>query len=490
LDARSLPDAITGEDFHLFNELVGLAADVLALNDLLLMLQTYLGVPALLFNPIDQPPPAGDRLVIMPLEQARHHLGDLCLELPPDADSTTMASRLSFFAPLVVLVARNGPDVLYTTLNERDRLEAILEATNDALLMVDTDDRVVLVTLQFETFTGIPRYEILGSGVDRLADRIEIQPGLPPQLANILHTSAGSYTDSAGGEFEVTAPQRRILVWYSLPVYAQSGFLLGRVFVFRDTTRERELDRMKIEFVTLVSHELRTPLTSVKGFSDLILENETRVLDGETREYLQIISQNADRLIKLLNDIMDITRIETDRIELKPESCPLEEVIGQVAISLQPVLNERGHKLKLEFEPKLPPVWADRARMGQIVTNLLTNAIKYTLDPGQITVRAVFLRQPDSIPAGAGRDLILPCVLVSVQDTGVGISSEDQAHLFERFYRAKSEASRLIGGTGLGLTIVKSFVEMQGGRVWFETTPGVGSTFYFTVPVGSTSEPV
>jgi signal transduction histidine kinase len=272
-------------------------------------------------------------------------------------------------------------------------------------------------------------------------------------------------------------------VWYSLPVYAQSGILLGRLFVFRDTTRERELDRMKIEFITLVSHELRTPLTSVKGFSDLILENETLPLEDETREYLQIISLNADRLITLLNDILDITRIETDRIELKPELCPMEDVIAQVTISLQPMLKERGHTVIVEIEPALPPVWADHARMIQIVTNLLTNAIKYTLEPGEITVRAVSIQQPDHIPTRAGRDLILPCVLVSVQDTGVGITVEDQAHLFERFYRAKSDASRLVGGTGLGLTIVKSFVEMHGGQVWFETAPGTGSIFFFTVPV-------
>lgn len=483
LFAHPLPDAITEKDLHFFHELAGLAANGSTLNDLLALLQTHLGVPMLAFCPVNQPSLPGDRLVVMPLERGKQHIGDLCLELPPQADSLRIASRLSFFAPLFSLVVEDYTlDLLRAAHNERDRLEAVLESTTHAVLMVDTDDIVALITLQFETFMGIPRYEILGDRASQLADRMQRQDGLPPQLINLLRTSAGSYTESAGGQFEVTAPQHRILVWYSLPVYAQSGALLGRVFIFRDTTRERELDRMRIEFISLISHELRTPLTSVKGFSDLILENEAS-LDDETREYLQIISQNADRLIRLFNDILDITRIETDRVELKPEFCPLGKVIQQVAASLQLQLEERGHTLRLEIEPRLPPVWADHARMNQIVTNLLSNAIKYTLEPGQITVRAAALQPSDPIPPGAGRDLILPCVLVSVRDTGIGISAEDQAHLFERFYRAKNEASWLVGGTGLGLPIVKSFVEMHGGQVWFETAPGAGSTFFFTVPV-------
>jgi signal transduction histidine kinase len=319
--------------------------------------------------------------------------------------------------------------------------------------------------------------------VERLAQAIEKQAGLPDTMANKLRALTHNPNESLGGEFEVSEPQRRVLVWYSLPVYAQSGTRMGRIFAFRDATREREVDRMKTEFITLVSHELRTPLTSVKGFSDLILEDGTDQLDADTREYLSIIALNADRLITLINDILDVTRIETDRVELKPDLCPMQEVIGQVAVSLQPQLDEHGHHLALDLEPHLPPVWADHGRMVQILSNLVSNAIKYTLEPGEIAVRARYVQQTEALPPAASKDQILPCVMVSVQDTGLGIAPEDQPNLFKRFFRANTEATRLIGGTGLGLTIVKSFVEMHGGQIWFESAPGKGSTFHFTVPV-------
>ncbi|WP_119065906.1 sensor histidine kinase [Aggregatilinea lenta] len=489
LSAQLLPDAVPDHDLLVFQQLSVLAANRPAPDALLDVLCKALGAISLSLCFPGEALPDGERLVVAPLNYAERHIADLCADMPPGTDSAQTAARLMFFSPLITLtLAANRSTVPQSgwtaaAQQEHDRLEAVLDATNDAILMIDTVGTLAIVTLQFERYTGIPRYEVLGQPFDVLAQKIAAQPGLPEELAGILRALAENHTESLSSEIEIDEPQHRILVWYSVPVYGQSGMLLGRLFAFRDVMREREVDRLKTEFITLVSHELRTPLTSVKGFSDLILESGDDALPQEVREYLGIIAENADRLVTLINDIIDITRIESDRVVISPQLCALPETIAQVTAALQSAIEEKRHRLTLDIAPDLPQIWADPARMAQILTNLLSNAIKYTLHPGEIVISARYIDTLEALPDTAIRDPILPCVLVSVQDTGVGIPPGDQPYLFKPFYRTNNEIARLVGGTGLGLMIVKSFVEMQGGQVWFESAPGEGSTFYFTAPV-------
>jgi len=501
--ARSLSETGTELDLRAFYRLISLATQLDTVDPLLPVLADHLDVALLAITAPDdrrERAPDDSSHLSVPLVYHDRQLGELCATLRPGADPANLAARLEFFSPAIalhlVMSTRVEEHATESTQrgrlardlhDERDRLEAVLEATNDAILLVDTQDTLAMATPQFESFTGISRYDILGMPVSHLVQRIDERPGLPPAMTNMISALAGNFTESLGGEFELTEPQRRTLVWYSLPVYVRSGVLLGRIFAFRDATRERELDRMKTDFIALVSHELRTPLTSVKGFSDLLLENNTDQLDDESREYLDIIAFNADRLIALINDILDITRIDTDRIELKPEPCAIEEIIDQVASTLRSPLEQRGHTLAVDVPRTLPLVWADRTRLVQVITNLLGNAIKYTLQPGEIAVRAFVADMASDLPAPAPRAQIFPCVVVSVHDPGIGIAPGDAEKLFQRFYRVETNASRGIGGTGLGLAIVKSLVELQGGRVWFESTPLQGSTFSFSVPAAGGS---
>lgn len=490
-------------DLRAFYRLISLAVQHGSFDSLLAILADHLNVASLVIAaPDDQRERAtdSDNPLSVPLVYHDRRLSELCATPQPGADIADLAARLEFFSPAIALFLvmntrfeeratesaqrRRQTRDLY---DERDRLEAVLEATNDAILLVDTQDTLAMATPQFETFTGISRYDILGMPVDHLVQQIGERPGLPAAMTNMISALTGNFTEGLGGEFELTEPQRRILVWYSLPVYVRSGVLLGRIFAFRDATRERELDRMKTDFISLVSHELRTPLTSVKGFSDLLLENSADQLDPESREYLDIIAFNADRLVALINDILDITRIDTDRIELKPELCMIGEVVEQAANTLRAPLDQRGHTLTVDVPHTLPPIWADRSRLVQVMSNLLSNAIKYTLHPGEITVRALAANTASDLPAAAPRAQIFPCIVVSVRDTGIGIAPGDAEKLFHRFYRIETSASRGVGGTGLGLAIVKSLVELQGGRVWFESVPMQGSTFSFSIPAASGS---
>ncbi len=231
--------------------------------------------------------------------------------------------------------------------------------------------------------------------------------------------------------------------------------------------RVQEVNQLKTEFVTIVSHELRTPLTSIAGYVELLLAGEAGRLVQAQREYLGTVKNNADRLIELIEDLLDISRIEAGHVELNRTRLDLRQLIQEAAGLLRPQIEAKGQLLTLHLADALPVLSGDAKRVMQILTNLLSNAHKYTPPGGRITV---------AVQGEDGR------VRVEVQDTGIGLSSDDQAQLFAKFFRAKNPATRQVGGTGLGLAITRSLVEMHGGEITVSSAPGQGSTFSFTLP--------
>jgi signal transduction histidine kinase len=227
----------------------------------------------------------------------------------------------------------------------------------------------------------------------------------------------------------------------------------------------QEANRLKTEFVSMVSHELRTPLTSIQGYAELLLEDEQ--IAEEQRESLTLVKKNSDRLLGLINDLLDLSRIEAGRVDLQRSSLDLARLILEVAGSLRPLIEAKRQRLRLELGDALPAVWADADRVTQILTNLISNAHKYTLVEGSITVAA---RRDDGF------------VRVDVSDTGIGLSPEDQAQLFTKFFTAHHRSPQAGGGTGLGLVITRLLVELHGGRITVCSTPGQGSTFSFSLP--------
>jgi signal transduction histidine kinase len=232
----------------------------------------------------------------------------------------------------------------------------------------------------------------------------------------------------------------------------------------------QEANRLKTEFVSMVSHELRTPLTSIQGYAELLLEDKR--ITEEQRETLTIVKKNSDRLLGLVNDLLDLSRMEAGKLDLHRANLDLARLIPQVAGSLRPLIDAKRQRLKLDLSEALPAVWADQDRVTQILTNLISNAHKYTLAEGNITVAA---RQDDGF------------VRVDVSDTGIGLSPEDQAQLFTKFFRAHERSPQAGGGTGLGLVICRLLVELHGGRITVSSAPGQGSTFSFSLPVREAS---
>ncbi|MBN1642736.1 MAG: GAF domain-containing protein [Anaerolineae bacterium] len=230
---------------------------------------------------------------------------------------------------------------------------------------------------------------------------------------------------------------------------------------------EGEVAQANAEFVSIVAHELRTPLTSIKGYTDLVLLGAVGPVDDRQRHFLQIVQSNVDRLAALVSDLLDTTRLAAGKIRLEWKAIALLAVVHEVCDSLSEAIRARGLVLDVDIAPDLPAVWVDRQRVIQILTNLLSNACRYTPEGGRITVSA---------------ELSDGTVVVAVTDTGIGIAPEDQEKVFERFYRADHELVKQQPGIGLGLSIARSLVELHGGRLWLNSEPGMGSTFRFTLP--------
>lgn len=236
-------------------------------------------------------------------------------------------------------------------------------------------------------------------------------------------------------------------------------------------TELQQLSDMKSKFVSIAAHELRSPLTSITGFVEILLdEDDLGPLTPDQREYLEIVQTSAHRLLTITNNLLDITRIETGRIELVLQPINLGAVIETVAAEFEPQITARSQQLTLQIPPNLPPALGDETRAIQIVGNLVSNASKYTPTGGQITVSL----------APAAEEGFLQ---VSVADTGVGIPPTARNRLFTSFFRAETASQTQASGAGLGLQITRSLVELHSGRIWFQSEPGQGSTFYVTFPI-------
>ncbi len=230
------------------------------------------------------------------------------------------------------------------------------------------------------------------------------------------------------------------------------------------------LDELKSDFMATMSHELRTPLTSIIGYSDMMLAGMTGELNEKQTDFTQSILQSGETLLGLINDILDLTKIEAGRLELNYETVDLRAALLAVLPVVKPRARDKRIRISTFLPTDLPPVWADPGKLNQILLNLLTNGVKYTHENGSVSVEAR--------PQGE-------LVEIWVTDTGIGISKEDQERIFHRFTQVDSSATRTQGGTGLGLAITRELVELHGGTLRVQSKLGKGSSFIFTMPISS-----
>jgi signal transduction histidine kinase len=239
----------------------------------------------------------------------------------------------------------------------------------------------------------------------------------------------------------------------------------------------QEANNAKSEFVSFVAHELKNPMTSIKGYSELLSAGAVGPITDMQANFLHTIRSNVERMSTLVSDLNDNSKIEAGRLRLDFKGVDMAEVVDEVLRSAKRQIDDKKQVTLLELPEQLPQVWADRTRLAQILINFVSNANKYTTEGGRITIGAERVNNQWD-PQGAAE-----VVHVWVKDTGIGISLEDQKKIFEKFFRSEDQKAREAPGTGLGLNITKSLIEMMGGRVWFESEFRLGTTFHFTVPV-------
>lgn len=360
-------------------------------------------------------------------------------------------------------------------------LNAILDNLADGLLVTDTAGRITRFNPVLRRMFNLKTGEVIGCTCEELELR-EIHGLLKDLQDTPSHQAATAEVPLQGkriGQALATT------VWEAIPGESEKMYI-GSVVLIRDVTLEKEVDRMKTDFIATVSHELRTPLTSVLGFASIVLEKlEDKVFpllpqgdrkaqrhQERVRQNLNIIVSEAERLTTLINDVLDIAKMEAGKVEWDQEPLSVLEVLERAIAASSSLFEPENLRLITEFPEQLPSIFGDRDRLIQVVINLLSNAVKFT-EAGEITCRASYANAQ---------------IRVEVQDTGIGIASEDLPKVFEKFKQVGETLTDKPKGTGLGLPICKQILEHHGGRIWVESELGQGSCFTFTLPVEDSTQ--
>jgi two-component system phosphate regulon sensor histidine kinase PhoR len=346
---------------------------------------------------------------------------------------------------------------------EKDYLQTILKSMTEGVLVVDGRSRILMANDALR--------DLLSLSAD-VADKMPLELIRNAELEAAIQKAVHE-GESSGFELDVPASGGKTLEVNVVGILPSSKWIgkeseegRGAVAVFHDITRLKELEKIRQDFVANVSHELRTPLTTIKGYAETLLEGALK--EEVAAQFVQVIKRHSDRLEKIVEDLLILSKIESKEFQLRMESLSISDLIGDVLDFLKEPLNKRKISVSVGEIPPTLLVYGDRQYLEQVLINILDNAIKYGRDRGNIKISV------NENPDGE--------IQVSVEDDGTGIPKEDLPRIFERFYRVDKGRSKELGGTGLGLSIVKHIVQAHGGSVWAESEITKGSRFHFTLP--------
>lgn len=340
---------------------------------------------------------------------------------------------------------------------ERNQVTAILDGMAEGVVAIDQQGRILLVNAAAGVLFGLVERPVSGQSLFETIRH--------PELHELAHTVLRERRRRIK-DVSLFQPQERILRLHAVPCQACGPAGPCAVLVIQDVTESHRYEQLRREFVANVSHELKSPLTSIRSLTETLLGG---ALDdpANKRRFVELIDQDAARLASLIDDLLTLSQIESKAVPLRLATVELEPLVESVVASLQPGIEQRRLTATLDVPSGLA-VKADPDRLRQVLINLIDNAIKYNQDGGTIRISAT---RDDA------------WVAVAVTDTGIGIPEKDLPRIFERFYRVDKARSRELGGTGLGMSIVKHIVEAHGGKAWVDSRLGQGSTFSFTVPL-------
>ncbi len=341
----------------------------------------------------------------------------------------------------------------------REQIEVILSSSPDSIILMRADGLIDACNRACEELFG---YEM---------DELYSQPPtllVAPADVDTCETAIRSILENrqpVQGEFVARRKDGMTFdAHIAVGPFIQQGELHGLICVLRDISAFKEIDRLKDSFLSTAAHELRNPLTTIQGFIEILITREVDA--GHRQRYMQFVNRQAEQLGAVINDLLDVSKLEESHgMDLEWRWVDMEQIIND---SVQPYIeSDSKHRFHLEGLDRLPPIRGDLVRLKQVIDNLVSNAAKYSPEGGTITIRG---RVTDKE------------VIISVADEGIGIHPRDQERIFERFYRV-DEIRNEIRGTGLGLAITRLIVDLHGGRIWLESTPGEGSTFAFAIPL-------
>jgi len=372
---------------------------------------------------------------------------------------------LSSFADQAAIAVRNA--ALYQQLaEEKRRVDAIIENSADGVLILDAECRIQTINRALAEITGWMPEQARGQPCHRVLALRNAQG------RNICETGCPLKAFSHDNKLQVEGDIIRhdghrtsVSITYS-PLYDHEGTLVNIIGSVHDVTRFREAEEMKAMFISVISHELKTPVALIKGYANTLRREDAHWDEETVRDSLAIIEEESDRLDRLINNLLEASRIQAGTLKMELSDVSIPKLAARAVERFR--VQVAKHQLQLDFPPDFPPILADEERLQEVFSNLISNAIKYSPHGGTIRVGG-----------RAHRDH----VELFVSDEGLGIPLDKQSRLFEPFYRVDSGLGRRTQGVGLGLFLCKAIVEGHGGRIWVESAPGKGSTFRFTLPL-------
>jgi PAS domain S-box-containing protein len=369
----------------------------------------------------------------------------------------------------------------------RDRLEAIINSTKEGILVLDNVGRVVIANSRMASFSSLTREQLAGRTLDELMEK---HAAKLPRLFSLKEetlqdwTALNKVSESSTHVFQLQVSdsaspgemrsRSRFTELFNTPVLDEREQVIGRLMVFRDITEEKELERMRQDLTSMMVHDLRSPLTAVLSGLEIIDETIVKPSqDALAMQAMEVAERSCQNMLTLVNSLLEINQMEAGQMPLERAPAPFAPLARSVVSRLSPLANEHQVAIQLELPSGLPMVDMDNEKIGRVLLNLLDNALKFSPEGGQVTLKAAY-------PNGETGDVLL----CSVSDTGPGIPEDYQEKVFDRFIQVKNQAApKGPRGSGLGLAFCKLAVEAHEGRIWLESEPGQGSTFHFTLPV-------
>lgn len=363
---------------------------------------------------------------------------------------------------------------------EKDRVSAIITSMDEGLIVSDINGIVTFINPAAERILDFTSKDVIGKKLEEITplfigrDCEKRVPENERPLMRTMHIGKSMITNLSDDLYFLSKTGKKIaVILASSPLYKDDK-IVGGLETFRDVNIEKRLDEAKNGFISIASHQMRTPLTSMRWFAEMLMAGDAGAINRDQKKFIATIHDGIERLIALLNLLLQIARVEAGRVKIAPVPIIFKNVIDGVVVALGPTIRSKRQKIHISLKPKdFPTIPMDQEVIWQVFLNLISNACRYAPDKGEIKVSGE--KKGDYVE-------------FQVEDNGIGIPKEAQDRVFNKFFRAENAIKMVPEGSGLGLSLVKSLVEGWGGKIWFKSKPGKGTTMYFTIPISGMEE--